>query len=214
MAEISAREQMIFDLASMEWELFQLVHNTGGRASCQDDPDTFFKMRMSQWMVYSDKTLESCMRDFQKAAEDGRNLIFEKYGRMMETTHPEEYERVKQDFPEISERQRAVVEEIVAQHLEWDRSTAAAYPYLRKNGRLATTREDSADGISMESYLRGELQCFSEETAELILEETKEAAAAGVNLQEQMIGNEVRFYGYESLERAEEAHRKQEGQAR
>ena len=157
MAEISAREQMIFDLASMEWELFQLVHNTGGRASCQDDPDTFFKMRMSQWMVYSDKTLESCMRDFQKAAEDGRNLIFEKYGRMMETTHPEEYERVKQYFPEISERQRAVVEEIVAQHLEWDRSTAAAYPYLRKNGRLATTREDSADGISMESYLRGEL---------------------------------------------------------
>lgn len=207
MAEVSAREQMIFDLASMEWELFQLVHNTGGRASCQDDPDTFFKMRMSQWMVYSDQTLESCMKDFQEAAEQGRNLIFEKYGRMMETTHPEEYERVKQYFPEISEKQRAAVEEITAIHLEWDKDTAAAYPCLRKNGRLATTREDSADGISMESYLRGELQCFSERTAALILEETREALKAGINLQERMIENEVHFYGYESLERAEEAHR-------
>lgn len=210
MAEISAREQKIFDLASMEWELFQLVHNTGGRASCQDDPDTFFKMRMSQWMVYSDSTVESCMRDFQESAGQGRNLIFEKYGRMMETTHPEEYERVKQYFPEISEKHREAVEEIVAIHLDWDRSTAEAYPYLRKNGRLATTGEDSADGISMESYLRGELQCFSEKTVEMILEETKEAVRAGVNLQERMIENEVRFYGYESLERAEEAHREQE----
>lgn len=148
MAEVSAREQMIFDLASMEWELFQLVHNTGGRASCQDDPDTFFKMRMSQWMVYSDGVLKSCMEDFQEAAAQGRNLIFEKYGRMMETTHPEEYERVRQYFPEISEKHRENVEKITAIHLGWDKKTAEAYPYLRKNGRLATTREDSADRIS------------------------------------------------------------------
>ena len=212
MAEVSAREQMIFDLASMEWELFQLVHNTGGRASCQDDPDTFFKMRMSQWMVYSDGVLKSCMEDFQEAAAQGRNLIFEKYGRMMETTHPEEYERVRQYFPEISEQHRENVEKITAIHLGWDKKTAEAYPYLRKNGRLATTREDSADGISMESYLRGELQCFSEKTVELILEETEEAVKDGVNLQERMIENEVRFYGYESLERAEEARRRQEGE--
>lgn len=212
MAEVSAREQMIFDLASMEWELFQLVHNTGGRASCQDDPDTFFKMRMSQWMVYSDGVLKSCMEDFQEAAAQGRNLIFEKYGRMMETTHPEEYERVRQYFPEISEKHRENVEKITAIHLEWDKKTAEVYPYLRKNGRLATTREDSADGISMESYLRGELQCFSEKTVELILEETEEAVKDGVNLQERMIENEVRFYGYESLERAEEAHRSREGE--
>lgn len=203
MAQVSEREQLIFDIAQMEWELFQLVYNTGGRASCQDDPDTFFKMRMSQWMVYSDEVLLSYQQDVRDAVAEGRNPIFEKYGFMMESTYPEEYEEIKGHLPDVSEK-KELAEQIIAVNLEWDAKMAAEYPNLRKRGRVATTAQDGImAGSSMESYLRGELYTYSMRTLELIWKETKEAKEKGESLLQQTIANETAFYGYRSLEDAE-----------
>ncbi len=206
MAQVSEREQLIFDIAQTEWELFQLVYNTGGRASCQDDPDTFFKMRMSQWMVYSDEVLESYREDLKQDVSEGRNPIFEKYGFMMESTYPEEYEEIKGHLPDVSEK-KEIVEKIIAVNLEWDAKMAEEYPNLRKRGRVATTAEDGVmAGSSMESYLRGELYTYSMKTLELIWQETKGAKEKGESLLQQTIANETAFYGYRSLEDAEERY--------
>lgn len=203
MEKISEREQLIFNVAQMEWELFQQVYNTGGRASCQDDPDTFFKMRMSQWMVYSDEVLLSYQEDCENACKEGRNLIFEKYGRMMESTFPEEYEEVKEHLPDVTDK-TAIVEKIVKINLEWDAEMMKEYPHLRGRGRAATTAEDGVmAGSSMESYLRGELLTYSLKTLELIWKETEEAYRKGDSLLKQTITNETLFYGYKSLEAAE-----------
>lgn len=206
MAKVSEREQLIFNIAQTEWELFQQVTNTGGRASCQDNPDTFFKMRMSQWMVYSDELLQSYLEDCEKACEEGRNLLFEKYGRMMESTYPEEYEEIKSHLPNVDDK-REIVEEIVKINLEWDQQMMKEYPNLRSRGRVLTTKEDGImAGSSMESYLRCELLTYSMHTLELVYKETREAYEKGESLLKQTIANETLFYGYGSLEEAEAKH--------
>lgn len=207
MAEVSVREKLIFEIAQMEWEMFQHVYNTGGRASCQDDPDTFFKMRMSQWLVYSDELLESYANDCREAFAEGRNFYFEKYTRMMETTYPEEYEKVKQYLPEVSEKRRELAEKIVTVHLQWDEEVMRSYPGIRERGRVVHTAQDSqAAGSSMESYLRAELLTYSEKTLSLLWSETEAARADKGNLVKDIIENETKFYGYASLEEAEIKH--------
>lgn len=124
----------------------------------------------------------------------------------MESTFPEEYEEIKEHLPDVADKLE-IVEKIVKINLEWDADMLRAYPNLRNRGRVLTTAEDGImAGSSMESYLRGELLSYSVHTLELIWKETLEAYERGESLLKQTIANETLFYGYRSLEEAEEKH--------
>ena len=46
--------------------MFQNVRNTGGRAACQDDFETFDVMRKSQFLIWDLPLLESYWQDLQE----------------------------------------------------------------------------------------------------------------------------------------------------
>ena len=52
------REDKIFKIISIEWDMFQDVNNIGGRASCQDDYETFEIMRRSQYENWTEEMLD------------------------------------------------------------------------------------------------------------------------------------------------------------
>ena len=51
------RHGMIEEIIKTEWDMFQHVNNIGGRASCQDDWETFHIMRTSQYENWTDDLL-------------------------------------------------------------------------------------------------------------------------------------------------------------
>ena len=84
---------MIKEIIEREWEFFQKVQNIGGRASCQDDFETFNIQRTAQFKVFYQDVLESYLNDLKYYKNIGRNPVEEKYARMMESNDPLNYNK-------------------------------------------------------------------------------------------------------------------------
>jgi len=204
-ASLSAKsnEAMVEEIAKLEFEAFDKVQNEGGRASCQNDWPTFSIMRKSQYLTWDRGMLMQYLYDFHREYHRGHNLIEEKYGRMMESTAPEEYEKIKSHFPELSKEKKAIIEQIVGMQVAWMEEFAGKYPALADNARSIHTREDQAYDTSYETYLRGELGTYSDKMLELYGRYVVGYAQSGKNLTYDIMGNSVRMYGYSSIEEAE-----------
>jgi len=198
-----SNEELAEDIAKLEFEAFDKVKNEGGRASCQDDWPTFSIMRKSQYLTWSREMLFQYLYDFHREYLRGHNLIEEKYGRMMESTAPEEYEKIKSHFPELSGEKKAIIEQIVGLQVGWMEEFAKKYPALADNARTIHTREDQAFDTSYETYLRGELGTYSDKMLELYGRYVVAYARNGRNLAYDIMGNSVRMYGYSSIEDAD-----------
>ena len=101
--EAMKKQELVEKIVKAEWEAFDKVQNEGGRASCQNDWNTFSIMRKSQYMTWPEELLAMFLEYFTACYEQGRNLITEKYGRMEESTAPEAYAKIKDAFPALSE---------------------------------------------------------------------------------------------------------------
>ena len=189
-------------IAKSEFEAFDKVQNEDGRASCQNNWPTFKVMRMSQYMTWTEDMLLQYLYEFKTNYANGRNMIEEKYARMMESTAPLEYARFADRLPELSEAKKAIVEQIVALQVKWMEEFAVQYPNLAEEARTIHTAEDLPYDTSYETYLRGELRTYSDRMLEMYGRYIVAHAQEGKNVAREIMENTVQFYGYQDLESA------------
>ena len=197
---------LVEEVIRREWDQFQRTENEGGSASCQGNWPMFHQMRASQFMTWPEDLLRSYLDDLDEANRVGRNLVTEKYARMMASTAPDEYrERIEPFIPRLSDERVARQERVIAVQVAWARDFRGRYPKLGAAMRVLTTAEDTPEDTSFETYLRGELGTYSDRTMALYEAMVEDLQAAGRNLTEQTVANTVRLGGFADLEEAESA---------
>ena len=201
----SKKAARIAAIVDEEWRQFQQVQNEGGRASCQDNRDTFVLMRTSQFTPWAEEVLASYQQDLKRAGEEGWNLLTEKYARMMEHTAPQQYARLADRLPERSAERLQLQELLISIMMRWTREVERRCPHLMGRGRNLSSEQDGPWNVSSETYLRGELGTYSDETLRLYAQMVLELLSQGKNLVEQNMTCMARGYGYRSLEDAENA---------
>lgn len=195
---------LIAKIIRLEWQQFQGVQQKGGRAECQDDWKTFQIMRESQYLTWNLELLVSYLEDLLKAEGSGWNLMMEKYARMMKSTVPEEYQKLKVMLPKRPTKRLVLQEEIIKIQVDWMEKFSKKYPFIATNARKIHTIQDTLWETSYETYLRGELGTYSDQTLELYGRFIIELARQNKNLACMIMENTVEHYGYQSLEEAEE----------
>ena len=201
-----ADRRIIESIVQREWDQFQRTNNEGGRAACQGNWPVFNQMRTSQFLTWPRPLLDSYFNDLVEADQAGRNLITEKYGRMMASTAPDEYrDHIEPYIPRLSAERLALQERIIAIQVAWAAAFRARWPKLGAAMRVLTTAEDTPDATSFETYLRGELGTYSDTTLGLYEQMIDELSATNRNLTEETIRATVQLGGFTDLTEAEAA---------
>ena len=199
----SDKDALIEKIVEHEWEQFQHVENEGGRASCQDNKETFYIMRKSQFMAWDEPVLESYLSDLKEGEDIVWNLITEKYARMMESTDPVRYAELRKHMPVLNEQRKMLQEALVSIFVQWTKEVHEKYPGLAGNARSRQTFNDTKFNTSSETYIRGEISTYSDATLKLFTKMVQNALASGRNIVEDTLGNTVHMYGYKTMEEAD-----------
>lgn len=204
----NALDELRESIVRHEWNQFQRTNNEGGRAACQGNWPVFHQMRLAQFLTWERPLLASYAADLDEADRVGRNLVTEKYGRMMASTAPTEYAaNIEPYIPKLTEDRVARQEQVIAQQVSWAADFRARYPKLGEAMRVLTTAEDTPTATSFETYLRGELGTYSPATFDMYEAMIRERADAAPqrNITEETLLNTVRLGGFSGLDEAEAA---------
>ena len=187
-------ETLINRILKRELEMFLTVP-TLQKASCQENPEMFRIVRSSQFVSWSMETLESYLQDLKSAEKNKINLMTKKYARMDNLI-----EKIKEN---------PAMDEIVDIEIEWQKEIFEKFPCLMGSARALRSSEDTPSATSFETYLRGELETYSDTTLTLLLKDVKNYFEKNENMMMTNYLDLVKQLGYTSIEDAEETKRKE-----
>ena len=198
------QKEVLDQIVDREWKMFQVV-NGQEHTDCQEDEKTFRAMRQAQFSAWSPEAAECYLWDLEEAEAQGRNLLREKYIRMMESTQPEGYEAFKGELPPLTPAQEELVAQLWQHFLAQTERMREKYPALALGGRPLHASEETDGWASIESYQTGELKTYSEETLRALLAHMEALEKDGVDLAFEIQKNSVTCMGYKTMEEAEQA---------
>lgn len=181
------KEETIEAILADELEMFLSV-NSREPSACQENPAGFRFYRGAVFSTWSMDALESYRDDVQQAKTDGKNLITLKYARMENLIAP------------LNENE--LIDKIVAAEIAWIKDVTERYPNV--HSRMRPVEKDSDENTSVRTYLRCELETYSDRTLEFYYQNQQSCQKDGINLAEQMCSKMVKGAGFTSLDEAEE----------
>lgn len=193
---MSEKTDLVDNILESELKMFLTVP-TRQKASCQEHPDAFRNTRKAQFLTWSEETLKSYLSDLKKAEKDGVNLMTQKYARMDNL------------IPNLKDN--PLIAKIVEIQYGWQIEMFERYPHLMGRGRTLSSAEDTAFQTSFETYLRGELETYSDETLASLHRDVSEKHEKGENMTVELYSHMVKGLGYTSLEEAETSAMKTRG---
>jgi Protein of unknown function (DUF4125) len=171
------RTTLLNRIIEAELDMFQTV-STCGPNRCLEHPRAFQLHREAQFAIFSDATLNSYLDDIEAAKKDHVNLMTIKYARM---------DRLIPCY-----NNSPLVGEVADIMVAWQLQLEEKYPDLMQRARPVTTQDDDATKTSFETYLKGELETYSEKTLSLLLQDLHGLEEQGKNGSEEIYRHLVR----------------------
>ncbi len=203
--------KIIDEIIEIEWNMFRSINEGMEKAACQMSPHTFEAMRRSQFESWNADTCISYLNDLKVALSRNENLPEQKYIHMMRTTDPAAYILLKNRLPVIDEECTALSERITQRLVSQSAELRSRFPLIGNNGRPLYSTDESNGETSLETYQLGELLTYSSKTLHCLETHMLELEARGTSLARLLLENNVRCFGFDSLESAEKYLQTHEG---
>lgn len=192
---MTENEKIIEKILEIELSMFLAVP-AEEETACRRQPEAFRLHRKAQFIPWSIDPLKSYYNDLLIAHDQGRNLMTEKYARMDNLIPRENY--------------NPLIEKISSVQYEWQQQMFERYPHLMDGARPLSQGDDSRGMTSFETYLRCELETYSDSTLTSLFKDVQKKREQGKNMSQETYEYLIQQFGYSSIEAYEKSVEKTE----